>query len=108
MEVRVSQVFLFVEDRKVRLTKSMARQFPILDGGKRWRAAEHGRPQPEPICKVTGKVLGQSWSWMYLVEDEVAGLGWVAAMQPDPRFAETILKRGGWIDEPGQVPTVIL
>ncbi len=106
MKVRISRVFLTIEDREVRLTKSMAKQFPILDGAARWRAAEHGEAQPEPICKVAGRVLGQSWSWLYLVEDEVAGLGWVAAMQPDPRLADTIVEHGGWVDDPSQVPTV--
>lgn len=108
MKIRTSQVFLMVKDREVRLTKSVAKQLPILDGQARWRAAERGEPQPQPICKVIGKVLGQNWSWMYLVEDDVAGLGWVAAMQPDPRFAEMIVERGGWVDDPAQVPTVIL
>jgi hypothetical protein len=81
IEVQVFQAALLVEGKRVRLTKTIARQFPILDGRKRWDAAVVGEPQPEPICKVAGKVLGTSYTWMYLVEDAEAGLGWVAATQ---------------------------
>ncbi len=108
IQVNVHRAYLVIEDRKEKLTKAIARQFPILEGRQRWDAALAGEPQPEPICKVRGEVLKQPFNWMYLVEDEEAGLGWVAAMQPDEKFAETILARGGWVDEPSQVPTVIL
>lgn len=108
MEVQIYRAILIIEGRKEQFTKSRAKQLPILSGGDRWRAAEKGEPQPEPICKVAGKVLGQSYGWMYLVEDPVAGLGWVAAMQPNQKYAESILGRGGWVDHPEDVPTVIL
>ena len=108
MDVELYQAFLTIDKRKVKLTKSIAKQMPILDGKARWHGAEQGLPQPEPFCKVAGHVLNQMYDWMYLVEDEVAGLGWVAAMQVDTTYAEQIVKRGGWIDKPADVPTVFL
>ena len=108
IEVQVFQAYLVVEGKKVRLTKAVAKQFPTLDGKKRWDAAYAGKPQPEPICKVMGKVLGQIHEWMYLVEDPVAGLGWVAATQMIESMAVSVLEQGGWVDTPENVPTVIL
>ena len=55
-----------------------------------------------------GSVLGSTYRWLYLVEDEEAGLGWVAAMEVGIEFAEMVLERGGWVDKPADVPTVIL
>jgi len=108
MEVKIYRASLTIEGRKERLTKSMAKQLPIQPWGDRWRAAEKGEPQPEPICKVSGHVLEQMFDWMYLVEDPIAGLGWVAAMQPNEKYAKAIIERGGWVDHPEDVPTVIL
>lgn len=93
IEVQVFQATLLIEERRVRLTRSIAKQLPILDGHKRWDAAVDGEPQPEPICKVAGKILGQSYSWMYLVEDPEAGLGWVAATQMCEGMAEKVLEQ---------------
>jgi hypothetical protein len=109
MKVKVYQAILTIGKRQVRLTKSIAKQLPILDGRKRWRAAEQGEPQSEPIAKVIGKTLGEDLHiWMYLIEDPEAGLGWVAAMNPHPDYAKDIVERGGWIDHPENVPTIIL
>jgi len=108
MKVEICRVILTIEKRKERLTRAIAKQFPILDGNKRWDAAENGEPQPDPICKVAGNTLGQSHRWYYLVPDEVAGLGWVAATQMHPRMAEAVIARGGWVDNPSEVPTAIL
>ena len=74
----------------------------------RRRAAELGEPQPEPICKVMGSVLGSTFKWLYLVQDDEAGLGWVAATEMGIEYAEMVLERGGWEDEPAKVPTAIL
>ena len=108
MTIEIYRASLTVEKRKERLTRAIAKQFPILDGQKRWNAAEDGEPQPEPICKVLGKTLGQSYRWLYLVPDEVAGLGWVAATEMHPKMAEAVIAKGGWADNPSEVPTVIL
>ena len=108
MKVEIHRAILTIEGRKERLTKSIAKQLPILSGMARWRAAEYGEPQPEPICKVAGFVLGQTYKWMYLVEDPEAGLGWVAAMQPNEKYAAAIIEHGGWVDHPEDVLTVIL
>ena len=108
MKVKIHEVTLIVNEKERRLTKSIAKQFPILDGDKRWRAAEKGQPQPEPICKVLGSVLDSTHRWLYLVQDEVAGLGWVAPCEAQRDFARVIVERGGWIDVPANVPTVIL
>jgi len=108
MEVKIYRASLTIEGRQERLTKSIAKQLPILRSMDRWQAAEKGEPQPEPICKVSGHVLEQMFDWMYLVEDPVAGLCWVAAMQPNENYAKAIIKNGGWVDHPEDVPTVIL
>lgn len=110
MEVEIYRVTLTIEKRKVRLTKAIAKQFPILDGGKRWRAAERGEEQPTPSCKVRAKVLNKDSyrNWLYLVKDNEAGLGWVAPCVPMDSFALSIVKSGGWVDTPAEVPTVIL
>ena len=50
MQVKVHEVTLTVNERERRLTKAIAKQFPILDGKGRWRAAELGQSQPDPIC----------------------------------------------------------
>ena len=108
MKVEIYRAILTVEKRKERLTRTIAKQLPILDGKERWDAAANGEPQPEPICKVAGSTLGQSHRWYYLVPDEEAGLGWVAATQMHPKMAEAVIAKGGWEDNPSEVPTVIL
>ena len=108
MKVEIYRAILTVEKRKERLTRTIAKQLPILDGKRRWDAAAEGKPQPEPICKVAGKTLGQPYRWLYLVPDEVAGLGWVAATEMHPEMAKAVITRGGWVDNPSKVPTVIL
>ena len=112
VEVEVVRVFLTVEKKKVRLTLPVAKQFPILQRTQRWLAAVDGEPQPEPICKIQSKVLGRSYprayKWLYLVQDEEAGLAWVppVVFQPDAR--ERTLAAGGWCDNLRAVPTAIL
>lgn len=108
MEIEIYRAFIVVEERKERLTKAIAKQLPILDGKKRWDAAQAGEPQPRPMCKIVGKTLDQPYRWFYLVPDEEAGLGWVAATEMHPKMAETVIARGGWVDNPSEVPTVIL
>ena len=109
IEVQIHRAYLVVEGKRVKLTKSIAKQFPVLNATARWDAAVMGEPQPEPLCKVAGKVLGEElYAWMYLVPDEEAGLGWIAAMQPSEGMVQRILERGGWVDDPSRVPTVIL
>jgi len=106
--VNVHVVTLQVEERSQRLTKAIARQFPVLESAVRWRAMENGQPVSAPICKVRGQTLGHIWEWMYLVEDATAGLAWVAAMQVRPDYKPVIVERGGYVDTPELVPTVIL
>ena len=100
MDVEIYRAVLTIEGRRERLTKAIAKQFPALSGRIRWQAAEKGEPQPEPICKVAGHVLGEQYTWMYLVEDPLAGLAWVAAMQTSEEYAEVIVANGGWVDHP--------
>lgn len=88
--------------------QSHCQAIPHLGGKKRWDAAAEGKPQPEPICKIAGKTLAQPYRWLYLVPDDEAGLGWVAATEMHPRMAEAVIAKGGWADSPSEVPTVIL
>lgn len=108
IEVEVFRAYLVIEERREKLTRAIARQFPILDESERWDAAIEGKHQPEPICKVRGEVLCQPYRWMYLVPDEEAGLGWGAAIQPAEEMAQRIVEHGGWVDHPAEVPMVIL
>lgn len=109
MKVEVHQATLTVEGKIVKLNKAVAKQFPILNAEKRWRAMEKGELVAKPIAKVAGRVLyQQSYLWMYLVPDPTAGLAWVAAMQTAPAYEASIIERGGYVDDPASVPTIIL
>lgn len=119
MKVKVYLAYLVVNEKEVRLTKSIARQFPLLDARARLRKAEAGEEAREPIGKVRIKALGHPetsgykgvWAprgWVYLVEDAEAGLAWVSPIVPMAKLAEAIMKAGGWVDHPEEVPTIIL
>lgn len=108
MEVQVYRATLTVEGRTVRLTKAIAKQFPIHTGSRRWDTMAKGESVPEPICKVNGKTLGASSNWLYLVEDSEAGLVWVPPVGFYPALLERMRERGGDEDDPSEVPTVIL
>lgn len=108
MEVKVYQATLTTEEKTVRLTKPIAKQFPIRSGTRRWDAIVKGEDVPKAIGKVVGKTLGASSEWLFLVEDKEAGLAWVPPALFYPALAEKILARGTELDNPSGVPTLIL
>jgi hypothetical protein len=108
MDVQIYVAKLVVEGVSKNLTKTVAKQFPILPRRDRWDAATSGQTQPKPICKVNGKTLSEPSDWLYLVEDKTAGLAWVVPAIFHTAYTETVLERGGWVDHPEEVPTIIL
>lgn len=108
MKIELVTAYIVTESQRQKLTKAIAKQFPIVNTAPRWRAMEKGQDVVLPICKVNGKTLGSSHQWLYLVPDDEAGYVWVAAMQPEPGYARTITERGGYVDNPAAVPTAIL
>lgn len=109
MNVRIYEATLAINNKERKLTKSIARQFPISSGQVRARKLEQGCRQPQAICKVQGATLGKEyWTWLYLVHDEVAGLKWVAVNELESGYKKMVLDRGGLVDDPALVPTVIL
>ena len=105
MKVEVFQAFLTIEGKRLRLTKAIAKQFPICAGTVRMVAAGQAK---DPICKVRGAVLGRTFGWLYLVEDAVAGLVWEPACIYRGEYAERMREKGYNVDEPALVPMVIL
>lgn len=119
MKVKVYQARLIVEEKEVKLTKSVGRQFPLLDGRARNDRAREGLEGKKPIGKVRIQALGhpdtsgysKPWAprgWLYLVQDDEAGLAWTPIILPVPGLAKRMLEAGGWIDHPEDVPTIIL
>ncbi len=109
MQVKIHQAELLISKKFVKLTKSVAKQFPILDARDRWFKMESGEDVPVPICKVNADTIKPKypWTWLYLIEIP-NGLAWVAANEPGPEYAATVAERGGYVDVPESVPTVIL
>lgn len=108
MEVQVSIASLVVEGKAIRLTKSVAKQFPLCSGQERQRAGDKGEEAAEPIAKVMGQTLGAHCSWLYLVQDDEAGLAWQPANVVGPDYERRVVERGGWVDHPEEVPTIVL
>jgi len=109
IEVEIYKAVLVIEERRVPLTLKIAKQFPV-DFQIRPRQAETCKPKNNDVvvCKVPGPVLGyDSYQWLYLVTTE-NGLAWHAPAHYVPRVAERIVKLGGWVDNPEEVPTIIL
>lgn len=75
MKINVIQARVVTEEGSVKLTKSVAKQFPLKWG---YEGRELTRKQT-PICKVLGATLGpnaQKIRWLFLVADEMAGYVW--------------------------------
>lgn len=74
MKISVIQARVVTEEGSIKLTKSVAKQFPII-----WDDAhEIVREEDPPICKVRGVVLGEKRiEWLLLYPDEMDGYAWV-------------------------------
>ena len=108
MLVKIYQATIVIQKKERRLTKAVAKQFPFQHWEIRWNKAIRGKVARGPLCKVAGKTLRQAHTWLYLVEDKEAGLAWVPAVIPPDHMRQAFRERGGWVDDPAQVPTVIL
>ena len=108
MDISLYVLKIEVMGKQTELTLKIAKQFPILDFNLRYdQAIEGWEFSPNPICKINAKTLGIIGEWLYLVEDEMAGLAWVRPVI----FAideEKIIERGGWVDHPEKVTTIVL
>jgi len=108
VDVQIFQAKLTIEEKTVKLTKSVAKQFPIRSGRERWDAVVKGKDVPQPLGKVAGKMLGAVGEWLFLVKDEEAGLVWVPPTSFFSALAEQVRARGNKEDNPSEVPTLIL
>jgi hypothetical protein len=109
MQVKIYEATLTINEVERPLTRKMARQFPVLDHAARFDAAMVGDAQPVPILKVAAATLSVTmYKWLYLVEDDESGLGWVAPVTVAAEFGAKVVEGGGWVDNPANVPTVIL
>lgn len=116
MEVNVHQAFFTVKGREIRLTKSVAKQFPLRHHGytpnrgiSRANRMLQGKPYEEALCKTQARTLDRDLSgWMLLVKDEEAGLIWVRPVRVGYSNQKTVRERGGCWDVLSTIPTVIL
>jgi len=113
MKIEVVRAWIVTDEGKARLTKAVAKQFPVRNNNDRIDAMERGEAeQPSPIGKVLATVfLGkEGWGWFILVRDELAGYAWVrpAAYPAASDYRTTVLARGGWEDDLSTIPTIIL
>jgi len=106
IEVEVYKVSLVCEKRRTPLTLRVAKQFRV-DHNIRPRHAETNKPGDPVIAKIPGHVLGYDHIWLLLVSTE-NGLEWHAPAWFIPSVTKTIIERGGWVDDPTKVPTIIL
>ena len=99
MEVQLYQAFLTIEGKKVKLTKSIARQFQLhLRDWGRMRKIAHHEPFDSAICKVQAKLISRDLTgWLILVPNDESGLMWTRAVRA---------QEGG--DKLKDIPTVIL
>lgn len=104
MKVKIYQAKLVIEGREKALNKSIAKQFPVRPVDARMVSAGQAK---EPICKVWGELLGRI-GWLYLVEDEVAGLAWEPPVLYGEDYGAKMREAGNHVDDLASVPTVIL
>lgn len=111
MKVQLHQAFLIVDEKPVKLTKSVARQIPVETEAKRWdrMTGRSKEPVREPICKIRGATMAEAWPWLYLVVDDDGELVWTVPYWPmDAKMRQGIVDEGKRIDDPSSVPTVFL
>ena len=104
MEIEIYRAYLVIESKREKLTRTIAKQFPIRPGNARSLYS----PNKEPICKVRGATLGHIATWLYLVQDEEAGLAWEPANMVREDLVKDFRAKGWHVDTPEDVPTVVL
>jgi len=107
--VKVCEVRLSSELGERRLTKAIAKQFPLKFGSERFDLAVTCQPKPEPICKVlAGTLERDALGWLVLTEDPIAGFAWFRPVTGDKKLEQSLIDRGSWIDDLATIPTAIL
>lgn len=107
MKIKLYEARIKVGESERRLTKAVAKQFPVISGRERAHALEVGNEQPQPLCKVYGRTLGVDWTWLYLLPDE-NGYRWVGVYEVHEDYVDVVERSGGKVDKPAEVPTIIL
>jgi len=100
MQIKLCEAWIVTENTRRRLTKSMARQFPIRRG---WARQIRLVPLETPVCKIRGKAIGHRGAWLYLIPDDEAGYIWL-----QPAHSASFTAEGGVTFTPDMCPTVIL
>jgi hypothetical protein len=108
MEIQICRAYIVTEEGRTKLTKTIAKQFPILPGNSRARRLESGEEVEVPLCKILGKTLGDSNHWLYLIPFKMTGYAWVQVNELIANYEALILERGGQVDDPSKVPMAIL
>lgn len=110
IKVNIYRAVLTVEGERVKLTRSIAQQFPLDEPRrKRYMNAISNRPLRDPIGKVRGYLLGvEEFPWLYLVPEPESGLAWAFPICPIKALADDMQAKGQHVDDPSQVPTLIL
>lgn len=107
IEVKVHVAYITVRGESKRLTKAIAKQFPVK--GDRSTSAMRGTEEPEPLCKINAATIDKDYTgWFLLVPDPIAGLVWTRPADFREDFLPSVLDRGGWYDNMEAIPTVIL
>lgn len=109
MEVAIYQASLTVEGRRTRLTKAIAKQFPVHHwyDGDRSAKVSAGHSVPSALCKVQASTLVRdTGGWLILIRDDVAGLLWTRPAPCSPRLSDPQTDKA-W-DDLVKIPTVIL
>lgn len=113
--VQVFQATLVFQEQSVKLTKAVAKQFPVLKPfsvrfDAMAEAVRDGTPSEEALpsayLKVNAKSIDKDalGSWYLLVDHPDGGLAWASPVHP-----ESYVARKGWPhDDLASIPTVIL
>lgn len=105
MKVKLYQATLTIEGKEQKLTKAIAKQFPVMPFSTRSCLVHLVN---EPIAKISAHVLGLGKGWLYLVEDSEMGLRWEPPIEyfGSPERGEGARVKGYNVDTPNEVPTI--
>ena len=109
--VSIHTCTLVVNEEQVKFTMKIAKQLPVHLHRRRNQIENDRVKPPDAICKVMHCILNKesmSQEWMYLVDEPDFGMYWTLAFAYDDDFNKVLGEKGYFVDEPLNVPTVIL